>query len=448
MGRLTTASRNLASLAHLLGGGRVPGQLVIQYTDHCNASCPQCGMRVSNPFPRHTLDEERVRGIIRAAAKRNIAALSFTGGEPFLFLDQLCRLADYAGSCGIRYIRTGTNGYLFRNAERPDFSDRMQRLAERLAATPLRNIWVSIDSSDVATHERMRGLSGVIRGIEKALPIFAGHGLYLSANLGINRFFAGEQEDRENLDEEFFHDGFDRFYRFAGNLGFTIANVCYPMHSEQQAPADAVYAATASDRVVYFSRAEKVALFRGLAQAIPGHRDRIRIFTPRCSLHALLNQYQGREELTAACRGGRDFFFVDSRNGRTYPCGYRGTEDLGEFDQLDANRCRAQGPCRRCDWECFRDPSELFAPLTGLREAPGTLWRRLRRDRRFFALWREDLRYYRSCAFFNGREPLDSTALQRWRQAAAPSGQDPSRNPRHSLTQSECSLAKSPAEDP
>ena len=405
------------SLARLAFKGRVPGQLVIQYTDNCNASCPQCGMRVSNQFPRKTLALSKTEKIIQAAADKGIDALSFTGGEPFLYLDQICHLANHAGQCGIDYIRTGTNGYLFRNAEQADFCERMKHLADKLAATPIRNIWVSIDSSDVATHEQMRGLSGVIKGIEKALPIFAERGLHLSANLGINRNLAGADKDQDNLDYDFFLAGFDQFYRFVGSLGFSIANVCYPMYSPDDSSADAVYAATASDRVVYFSTEEKLAMFQALSDCIPTHRDKLRIFTPRCSIHALLHQYRGQEELTAPCRGGIDFFFVDSQNGHTYPCGYRGEEDLGEFPNFDINRCDSNGTCRRCDWECFRDPSELFSPLLELRVSPFQLLRRFRQDPDFFRLWREDLLYYRSCHYFNGRVPTNVEQLEPWQKS-------------------------------
>lgn len=398
----------LRALGDLLVRGQAPGQLVIQYTDHCNASCPQCGMRVSNPFPRKTLGLKKSEEIIRAAAAKGISALSFTGGEPFLFLDQICHLARVAGACGIGYIRTGTNGYLFQHSERTDFYERMQHLAECLAATPIRNIWVSIDSADVPTHERMRGLPGVIMGIEKALPIFTDHGLYLSANLGINRNLAGADQDRDQLDYDFFRRAFERFYRFAAGLGFSIANVCYPMHSE----AAAVYAATAADRVVYFSREEKKDMFRALADEIPEQRDRIRIFTPRCSLHALLKQYKGEEQLSSPCRGGRDFFFIDSRSGRLYPCGYRGDENLGDPAIFERKGKNGQD-CRRCDWECFRDPSELFSPLLDLRTAPSRLARRLFKDPIFFKLWLEDLKYYRRCDYFDGRKPFALTAAAR-----------------------------------
>jgi len=33
----------------------IPGQLVVQITNGCNASCPQCGMRVPERFKRSSL---------------------------------------------------------------------------------------------------------------------------------------------------------------------------------------------------------------------------------------------------------------------------------------------------------------------------------------------------------------------------------------------------------
>jgi MoaA/NifB/PqqE/SkfB family radical SAM enzyme len=76
--------RNLANLRPLLKG-RLPGQLIIQYSNHCNADCPQCGMRRSEQIHRSTLDQQRVKELIDTAAKNGIQSLSFTGGEPLIF---------------------------------------------------------------------------------------------------------------------------------------------------------------------------------------------------------------------------------------------------------------------------------------------------------------------------------------------------------------------------
>jgi MoaA/NifB/PqqE/SkfB family radical SAM enzyme len=167
--------------------GRIPGQLVIQYADHCNATCPQCGMRVNNAFKRSRLKNDDVKQIIDHAAQNNFKAISFTGGEPLLFFDDIAELMHYAGMAGIDYIRTGTNGFIFMDSGHPKFEAKIHNFAEKLANTPIRNFWISIDSAIGEVHESMRGLPGVIAGIEKALPIFHSYGIYPSANLGINR---------------------------------------------------------------------------------------------------------------------------------------------------------------------------------------------------------------------------------------------------------------------
>ncbi len=408
---------------HQFRRNRVPGQLVIQMTDRCNARCPQCGMRTTEHFERHRLDLAQLKAIVDNAGRRQIQAISFTGGEPLLLLDDLVTMLNHAGAVGIPYIRTGTNGFVFRHPERPDFEDRVKRLAVRLAATPVRNFWISIDSADAATHEKMRGFDGVIFGIERALPLFHAHGLYPSANLGINRNLGGEnsipvlpQDHSADQAVDFraaVVQGLDRFFRFAADLGFTIANVCYPMSLPEEAvPGDmqAVYGATSVDAVVSFAPHEKALLFGGLARAIRAHRSRVRIFAPLCSLHAMQRQLAGGPP-GYACRGGIDFFFVDAVRGHTFPCGYRGREDAGAFGPEDSGPVAGSSECYQCEWECFRDPSELTGPLCELFSRPFALLRRLHRDPQFFHCWREDLRYYRACGFFDGRKPSDLKKL-------------------------------------
>ena len=412
--------------------GRTPGQLVIQFTDHCNARCPQCGMRVTNRFPRKRLGLDDVKRTLDAAVQQGIRAVSFTGGEPFLHLNDLVALIRHAGSAGIDHIRTGTNGYLLARPDRPRFMHRVHRLAERLADTPLRNFWISIDSAVPEVHERMRGLPGVLRGIERALPVFHGHRLFPSANLGVNRNLGGERTRDARIstgapDEiERFHaayrEAFGAFYRLAEGMGFTMVNSCYPMSVEAEGSTglSPVYAATSPGDIVRFCDLEKAGLFRALFRTVPEHRDRIRIFSPRTSLRALYRAYRGLEREPYPCRGGLDAFFVDSRDGNTYPCGYRGGENLGRLWDLDVRRLSGYARCTRCDWECFRDPSELFGPILQARSAPLALLRRLRRDPGYAALWKEDLAYYLACDLFDGRKPLDHRRLNRFSVSGAP----------------------------
>ncbi len=407
-----------------LAKGRIPGQVVVQYTDRCNASCAQCGMRVGNRFQRSTMQPEQVKRLLDAMAQRGVDAVSFTGGEPLLYLEEIASLITYAGQAGIRFIRTGTNGFIFRNPDAEDFIPRMERIAATLANTPLNTFWISVDSAVAELHEQNRGFAGIVEGMRKALPIFHSHGLYPSANLGINRHtggagenalpFCGSNDDKNEIFYKAARNAFSQFYSFVHDLGFTIVNACYPMSvDEEQACSDAVYAATSEDDFIRFSPEEKILLFQALFDTIPEFRAKLRIFTPRSSLLGLLRQYQGSTAYTP-CRGGVDFFFVHAKDMNTYPCGYRGTENLGKFWDLDLDALDTKPFCDKCDWECFRDPSELISPLAEALRHPLSLVGRLAKDKEMRALWLEDLRYYRACEYFDARRPPNMAKLARF----------------------------------
>ena len=412
----------------------MPGQLVIQITDLCNATCPQCGMRKTNAFPRTRLSCDRIKALIDAAAQKGIQALSFTGGEPMLLRKDLPGLIDHAGRAGIAYIRTGTNGFFLAGHDRPDFEGRITRLAEELAATPLRNFWISLDSADAKVHESMRGFDGIVQGMEKALPLFHKAGLYPSVNLGLNRNVTAEtaalarpgKKDLEAPENSLFYQAFARgfaaFYRRAIDMGFTIANACYPMSMDDdgdKSGLDAVYAAASPDRVVCFTRTEKALLFKALLDTIPQFRSKIRIFSPLTSLYVLYRNYARSETASPKtgvacpypCRGGIDFFFVNCQDGNTYPCGYRGNENLGPFEDLDIDAIGTSPFCQSCDWECFRDPCELTGPISQALTRPLDLAGKLIKDTAYLKYWLSDLNYYRACRYFNGRKALSKKAI-------------------------------------
>ncbi len=393
-----------------------PRQVVVQLTDRCNARCPQCGMNVTRGGVRGDLDEAAARRIVDHCARLGVSALSFTGGEPLLAGDRLFDVLAYADRRGIAYLRTGTNGWTFARPEAADFEVRVERLAANLVRSRVRNFWISLDSADPATHEAGRGLPGVVEGIKRALPLLAAHGIYPTANLALNRFMGGPVPLGGDPDALYAaaRDGLGRFFDQALALGFTMANCCYPM---SDADADkgtrAVYAATADDARVTFADAEKCALFRAVLDVVPRYRGRLRIFTPLCAVYALWRQYSVPAFRPRPCLGGVSFLFVD-RQGDAFPCGYRGGENLGPFGELDPSVLDKEPHCLACDWECFRDPSELFGPVGELLAGPlgwGRLWRA---DRRQLGLWLADLRYAAACGWFDGRRPPRPERLARF----------------------------------
>lgn len=416
---------SLSTIQRMLKG-HIPGQLVIQLHSKCNARCPQCGMRATSDIERSKLEADDIKKILDAAAERGVKAVSFTGGEPLLYADEVVALIEHAESLGIDYIRTGTNGFMFRNSTSSDFEKRVTKLAESLARTKLYTFWISIDSAVPEMHEEMRGLPGVIAGIEKALPIFHAHGIYPAVNLGINRNIGGrynlhtdEGESDHHVSEKFyetFRSGFKRFFDFVLGLGFTMSNTCYPMSIEPDDTGNlhAVYTATSVDNIVNFTPQEKALLFRALFDTVPEYRSKLRIFTPRSSLYALVKHYSGEEFPSYPCRGGVDFFFVDSADAYTYPCGFRGSESMGHYWDPKFTPVDEQPSCKACDWECFRDPSEMFGPFIDIFHQPLAVLKRFRNDKEYTRVWWDDWRYSYNCQFFDGRVPPNYRKLARF----------------------------------
>jgi len=401
--------------------GRMPAQVVIQFTDQCNASCRQCGMRRENRFERATLSVDDTKRMLDAMAKQGVAAVSFTGGEPLMYLKPIAECIAHARALGIRYVRTGTNGFIFKGHEKKHFPQQMAEIARTLVDAGVYTCWVSIDSMSPAVHEQNRGLPGMIAGVEKALPIFHEHGLHLSANLGINRYLGGAHPPPAvelAQGEAFYHHfrtGFSQFYQFVEELGFTIVNACYPMSFDEDEQTS-VYTATSRDNFIHFTPTEKFHLFRAMLDTVPQYRHRLRIFTPMTSLLSLIRHYGQLESAHSsyACRGGIDFFFIDAKDRNTYPCGFRGTENLGRFEHIDLAKLKQAPWCKQCDWECFRDPSELSGPVFDLLQNPWRLAKTWMRDPVFAKLWWEDVRYYRACGYFDANRPPDMTKLARF----------------------------------
>jgi MoaA/NifB/PqqE/SkfB family radical SAM enzyme len=374
-------------------------------------------MNVGNSFRRSKLDVDSVKKIIDHAVGNDVCALSITGGEPLLYFDEIIELLKYAKEAGIKYTRTGTNGFLFVHPEKQNWRSRIEKVAAGLADADIYSFWISIDSACPLTHEKMRGLPGVIKGIESALPILHGYNIYPTANLGINRNIV----DINNLSAyssltmyDVYRNAFRMFYQSVIDLGFTIVNACYPMSVQLQDTLNAVYGATSDSHIVQFSRAEKVHVFRALFDVIAEYRSKIRIFSPRSSVYALIKQHTEGEEFCYPCRGGQDFFFIDARDANTFPCGYRGNESFGKFWELDLSNIDHTFTCRRCDWECFRDPSELFGPILAIFTQPFSFLKRIAKDKTYMKLWYKDLNYFSACGFFNGRIPPDYKKLARF----------------------------------
>jgi len=91
--------------------------LNLRFTYHCNIRCRHC-YNDSGPDQRaNRLDRERMLALVRQMPAAGIAGLNLTGGEPFLYMEDLLAVVREARRCGVTTIRIFTNGFWARSVE-------------------------------------------------------------------------------------------------------------------------------------------------------------------------------------------------------------------------------------------------------------------------------------------------------------------------------------------
>jgi len=88
------------------------------YSTQCNARCGHCVAADASPATAK-MDLARASAIIREMARCEVKGISFTAGEPLLFLNDICQLIRICRKNGI-YTRVVTNGYWARSRESSD----------------------------------------------------------------------------------------------------------------------------------------------------------------------------------------------------------------------------------------------------------------------------------------------------------------------------------------
>ena len=135
-------------------------QLVIYYTLLCNAACDHCVVE-SGPGQAGKLAAAAARQAIEAARRSSAAgAVVFTGGESFIYLEEILELCRFARGLGLR-TRVVTNGYWART---PELAARM---LERLAGEGLDELFVSFDEFHLPFIDPQRVFT-VFRGAAEA----------------------------------------------------------------------------------------------------------------------------------------------------------------------------------------------------------------------------------------------------------------------------------------
>ena len=298
-----------------------PGYLQFAITNICNADCGFCGFARSqfDPKARRSVTLEEARGVVDVAVKNRIGYLLFVGGEPMAHRD-LRPMTRYAAERGLRPMIC-TNGGLW-----------TEENMRGLVNDGLSSVIMSIDTHDIAGHEKNRGLPGVCQKIKKANEFFHGAGVQTTASITASRLI----EDYAKLPA------------FLKSLGFNNCTFSYPLTSLASS-----YLSFSDSGLVNYTREELIELFEKIKTM--KQQSGFTVVNPRESLDEMQRHLRGEPE-KFGCLGGYKYFYLDWKLD-LYRCHFWETPMCKVWD-WDERKLIRDG-CTRCMIDCYRDPSVL-----------------------------------------------------------------------------------------
>src|SRR6266404_3793903 len=298
-----------------------PGYLQFAITNICNAKCDYCGFAVDrfDPKKRRSVTLAEARDVIDICVKNHIGYLLFVGGEPLVHKD-LRAMTRYAAERGIHPM-VCTNGSLWTEQNMRD-----------LASDGLSSVIMSIDSHDVAKHEKNRGLPDVCRKIQRANEVFHELGIQTTASVTASKLI----------------DDYDKLPAFLAELGFKSCTFSYPLTNLASS-----YLSFSDSSLVSYKTEELIQVFEKIKQM--KKRSGFPVVNPTESLTEM-QRHLRKEPEKFGCLGGHKYFYLDW-NLNLYRCHFWETPmcNIYEFDQSKLIR----DGCTRCMIDCYRDPSVL-----------------------------------------------------------------------------------------
>jgi MoaA/NifB/PqqE/SkfB family radical SAM enzyme len=321
----------------LANGG--PGYLQFAITNICNAKCDFCGFAIDrfDPKQRRSVTLQEARDVIDIARKNQIGYLLFVGGEPLVHRD-LAAMVRYAAESGIHPMIC-TNGSLWTEQNMRD-----------LAHQGLSSVIMSVDSHDVISHEKNRGLSDVCRKIQRANAVFQELGIQTTASVTASKLIRD----------------YDKLPAFLTELGFNSCTFSYPLTS--LASSDLSFS---DSSLVNYTTEELIEVFEKIKQM--KRRSGFPVVNPAESLTEM-QRHLRKEPERFGCLGGHKYFYLDWHLN-LYRCHFWETPmcNIYEFDSTKLIR----DGCTRCMIDCYRDPSVLQFAAISVSDA----WNNLKKGR-------------------------------------------------------------------
>ncbi len=333
----------LILLSRLLGRplcGPILGTLVTNYS--CNLRCRMCGMPESHIALRREGETELstagMLSVIDGFAELGCRGIGVTGGEPLLRPDIFALLR--------RIVERGMLGHLNTNGTLLD----AERTRE-LLATGVHSLNVSLDGSDAATHDRMRGVPGSFALTVGAVRRVVEERRRTGARLRVKVVAVLSEENLEGVDD---------YLAFAASLGVDCAEFIprqsFPEGAGGRFPASSIALGKVEEAVRRLAG-------KDLPLPLENSRRMLGLFLPAFRAEpSPLSCWAGENSLAVDCFGSV-FPCVPWVNWGRAAGSVRGSSlpALWRSPAYTEVRRRAQA-CRDCTLNCQAELNLLFQP--------------------------------------------------------------------------------------
>jgi MoaA/NifB/PqqE/SkfB family radical SAM enzyme len=298
-----------------------PGYLQFAITNICNAKCDFCNFALDrfDAKRRHSVSLKEARDVVDIAARNHIGYLLFVGGEPLVHKN-LRAMVRYCAESGIRPMIC-TNGSLWTEENMRD-----------LVSDGLSSVIMSIDSHEVARHEKNRGLPAVCRKIQHANEVFAQLGVQTTASVTASKLI----------------DDYAKLPEFLRTLGFRSCSFSYPLTSLPSS-----YLSFSDSALVSYSNEDLICVFEKIKRLKA--RSDFPVINPVESLTEMQRHLRNQPE-QFGCLAGYKYFYLDW-NLNLYRC-HNWATPICNIYEFDSSKLIRDG-CTKCMIDCYRDPSVL-----------------------------------------------------------------------------------------
>jgi heme b synthase len=266
-----------------------------ELTDGCNLKCLHCRATAQAERSPDELTTAEAKVLVDQITEFASPILILTGGEP-LYRPDVFEIAEYATGRGLR-VALATNGTLVDDA-----------VADRIVASGVKRVSISIDGANARTHDTFRGLPGSFEAALAGFDRLKRRGMSLQFNTSLAKHNVGEVEDILRLALDHGANALHIFMLVPVGCGLEIAD-------RQMLPADEY------ERVLtWLYEASRKASIEFKATCAP-HYYRIIRQRAKAEGRKITFESDGMAAMTKGCLAGTGVLFV-SHTGQVQPCGY------------------------------------------------------------------------------------------------------------------------------